>query len=80
MRPVPETPNDEPIPPMQPGRINCYSPADIKRWGVARFLDTVCSKEPIEMPDFNFTDEQNAAMDEILRQERAESDARNGIQ
>ena len=80
MRSVPETPNDEPIPPLQPGRINGYSPADIKRWGVARFLDTVCRKEPTEMPDFNFTDEQNAAMDEILRQERAESDARNGIQ
>ena len=80
MRPVPETPNADPIPPMQPGRMNLYSTTDIKRWGVERFLDTVCSKEPIEMPDFNFTAEENAAMDEILRQERAESDARNGIQ
>ena len=80
MRSAPETPNDEPIPPMQPGRMNLYSTTNIKRWGVERFLDAVCLKEPLPMPDFNFTDEENAAMDEILRQERAESDARNGIQ
>ena len=58
------------IPLMKPGQINCYSPADIKRWGAQRFLDTVCRKEPLEMPDFGFTDEENAAMDEILRRER----------
>ena len=58
------------IPPMQPGRMNSYSTADIKRWGVERFLDAVCPKEPIPIPDLCFTEEENRLMDEILRQER----------
>ena len=65
----PEPFSDE-IPPMKPGQMNGYSTDDIKRWGVKRFLDTVCRKEPLPMPDFGFTDEENAAMDEILRRER----------
>jgi len=64
-----EAANDEEIPLMQPGRLNIYSAADIKRWGVQRFLDTVCAKEPVEMPDFEFTEEEQRQMDEILRQE-----------
>ena len=68
----PETLTDE-IPPMRKGRLNLYSPADIKRWGVERFLDTVCRKEPLEIPDLGFTDEENALMDEILREEREAS-------
>ena len=67
-----ETIADE-IPPMRPGRMNLYSAADIKRWGVERFLDTVCRKEPLEIPDLGFTDEENRAMDEILREEREAS-------
>ncbi|MDO7874054.1 hypothetical protein Q5H93_04865 [Hymenobacter sp. ASUV-10] len=67
-----ETLADE-IPPMRPGRLNLYSPDDIKRWGVERFLDTVCRKEPLEIPDLGFTEEENRAMDEILRQEREAS-------
>ena len=61
---------DDVIPPMRPGRVNVYSAADIKRWGVERFLDAVALKEPLEMPDFGFTDEENRLMDEILREER----------
>jgi hypothetical protein len=72
----PETLADE-IPPMRPGRINLYSPDDIKRWGVQRFLDTVCRKEPLEIPDLGFTEEENRAMDELLRQDR--EDAANGL-
>ncbi len=59
----------EPIPPMRPG-VNVYSPEDIRRWGVKRFLDEVCAKEPFPIPDLNFTDEENRRMDEVLRQER----------
>lgn len=56
---------------------NSYSPADIKRWGVQRFLDEVCAKEPIEIPDLGFTEEENQRMDEILKQEREA--ATNGL-
>lgn len=58
------------IPPLRPGRLNVYSPADIKRWGVERFLDAVARKEPLPMPDLGFTAAEDEAMDEILRQER----------
>ena len=68
MKPT-ETLSDS-IPPMRPGRMNIYSPADIKRWGVQRFLDTVCLEEPLQIPDLGFTAEENALMDEILREER----------
>ena len=67
-----ETRSDS-IPPLRPGRLNVYSPADIKRWGVERFLDVVAQKEPLPMPDLGFTAEENALMDEILRQERDEA-------
>lgn len=58
------------IPPLQPGQWNGYSPADIKRWGVQSFLDEVCSKEPFQIPDLGFTEEENKQMDLILKQER----------
>ncbi|MBC7923772.1 MAG: hypothetical protein H7Z75_22075 [Ferruginibacter sp.] len=63
----------EPIPPMKPGQWNSYSPADIKRWGVERFLDEVCPKEPVPIPDLGFTEEENRRMDEVLREEREAS-------
>jgi hypothetical protein len=59
----------EPIPPMRPG-ANSYSPEDIRRWGIERFLDEVCAKEPFIIPDLGFTDEENRRMDEVLAQER----------
>ena len=58
------------IPPLRPGKVTSYSPADIRRWGVQRFLDTVCRKEPLQIPDLGFTEEENRATDEVLRQER----------
>lgn len=64
-----ETLTDE-IPLRHPGRMTSYSPADIRRWGVQRFLDTVCRKEPLPIPDLEFTEAENQAMDEILREER----------
>ena len=60
----------EPIPPLKRGQWNIYSPEDIKRWGVQRFLDEVCEKEPIQIPDLGFTDEENQRMDQILKEER----------
>lgn len=59
----------EPIPPMHIGG-NSYSPADIRRWGVERFLNEVCQKEPFIIPNWGFTDEENRRMDEVLDQER----------
>lgn len=60
----------ETIPPLKRGQWTSYSPADIKRWGVQRFLDEVCEKEPIQIPDLGFTEEENQRMDQILKQER----------
>jgi K+/H+ antiporter YhaU regulatory subunit KhtT len=55
----------EQIPPMRKGQLNIYKPSDIKRWGVERFLAEVAPKEPIQ-PNFNFTDEEQKRMDQIL--------------
>jgi hypothetical protein len=54
------------IPLLKKGKMNSYRPEDIKRWGVERFMDTVCAKEDIEIPSLGFTDEENKRMDEIL--------------
>lgn len=64
------TTQPELIPPLKPGRWNVYSPADIKRWGVHYFLDAVCEKKPVSIPDLGFTEEENQRMDHILQQER----------
>ncbi len=64
------------IPPLRWGRLTYYSPADIKRWGVERFLDAVAPTEPLPIPDLGFTAEENARMDELLQQER---DAAHGL-
>jgi hypothetical protein len=66
----------EPIPPIRRG-ANSYKPEDIRRWGVQRFLDEVCPKEPFFIPDLGFTEEENRRMDEILREEREAKN--NGI-
>ena len=58
------------IPPLKPGQWTSYSPADIKRWGVQRFLDEVCEKEPVQIPDLGFTEEENQRMDQLLKEER----------
>jgi len=59
------------IPPLHLGQLTYYSPADIKRWGVQRFFDTVAYSEPLLIPDLGFTAEENAHMDELLGEERA---------
>lgn len=62
----------EPIPPMRRG-ANSYKPEDVLRWGVQRFLDEVSHKEPLEIPDLGFTNEENQRMDKILREEHEAS-------
>lgn len=69
--------NIEAIPPLKRGRLNSYSPADIKRWGVQRFLDEVCEKDPIPIPNLGFTEEENRRMDELLQEEKEAS--RDGL-
>ena len=64
------TKKQDEIPPMKPGQWNSYRPEDIKRWGVARFLRETAPQEPIPVPDFEFTDEENRLMDEVLKEER----------
>lgn len=62
----------EPIPPMRRG-ANSYKPEDIRRWGVQRFMNEIAPKEPLEIPDLGFSDDENRRMDEILTQEREAS-------
>ncbi|RZK33611.1 MAG: hypothetical protein EOO61_15025, partial [Hymenobacter sp.] len=49
---------------------NSYRPEDILRWGVERFMNEVAPKEPFEIPDLGFNDEENRRMDQIMREER----------
>ncbi len=62
------------IPLMKKGKANSYRPDDIKKWGIQRFLETVCSKEPIIVPDFNFSKEENKKMEEIILEEKLSND------
>ncbi|PWK27779.1 hypothetical protein LV89_01186 [Arcicella aurantiaca] len=62
------------IPLLQKGKTNSYRPEDIKRWGVERFLDTVCSKEEIIIPVLGFTDEENKRMTTTLIEDTKEHD------
>lgn len=52
---------------------NSYKPEDIRRWGVQRFMNEIAPKEPLEIPDLGFSDDENRRMDEILTQEREAS-------
>lgn len=63
----------EPIPPMRRG-ANSYRPEDIRRWGVKRFMNEVAPKQPLEIPDLGFSEEENRRMDEILKEEREVSE------
>lgn len=58
----------EVIPPLRRG-ANSYRAEDVLRWGVQRFLEEVSPKEPLEIPDLGFTDEENKRMDDLLREE-----------
>ena len=68
------TKKEDKIPPFKPGQWNSFRPEDVKRWGVERFLAEAAPKEPIPMLDFDFTEEENQRMDEILRAEREAKD------
>ncbi|MCU0325371.1 MAG: hypothetical protein MUF45_08985 [Spirosomaceae bacterium] len=57
-----------PILPIQKGKLNIYSPEQIKRvGGIENFLDLVALKEPINIPDLGFTEEQWDEMEKLLR-------------
>jgi hypothetical protein len=62
------------IPILQKGKTNSYRPEDIKRWGVNHFMDVVCAKEDILIPNLGFTDEENKRMDAILLEETKNHD------
>ncbi len=64
------TEEKEPIPPIKPHQWNSYRPEDIKRWGIERFLKEVSPQQPIPVPDFEFTDEENQRMDKLLEEEK----------
>jgi hypothetical protein len=61
------------IPPMRRG-ANTYKAEDILRWGVARFMQEVAPKEPLDIPDLGFTEEENRRTDELMNQ--SETDPR----
>ncbi|MDR6560686.1 MULTISPECIES: hypothetical protein [unclassified Arcicella] len=62
------------IPLLKKGEYNSYRPEDIKRWGIERFLETVCASKEIEVPNLGFNDEENNRMDSILKDENKEHD------
>ena len=62
------------IPKLQKGKPTSYRPEDIKRWGVSHFMDVVCAKEDIIIPNLGFTDEKNKRMDIILLEETENHD------
>ena len=65
------TKREDKIPPLKPHARNSYRSEDVKRWGgVERFLQEVAPKDPISIPDLDFTDEENRRMDELLEEER----------
>lgn len=55
---------------MKPRQWNSYRPEDVKRWGVERFLQKTAPKDPVPIPDLDFTEEENNRMDELLREEK----------
>jgi len=59
----------EHIPTIKEQWSNVYTPEDIKRWGVERFLDAVSPKQPFQF-GIDFTEEENRRMDEILEEEK----------
>lgn len=52
---------------------NSYKPEDIQRWGVQRFMTEIAPKEPLEIPDLGFSEDENRRMDQLLKQEREAS-------
>ena len=56
--------------------INGYRAEDIiaKYGTLAAFMAVVGPKKPMKMPDFNFTEEENRLMDQILAEETAAAD------
>lgn len=62
------------IPKLQKGKPTSYRPEDIKRWGVNHFMDVVCEKGTLVVPNLGFTDEENKRMDAILLEEAENHD------
>ncbi len=54
------------IPAMKRGKINSYRPEDIRRWGVARFLQATTVDEPFFGVFPEFTEAENKAMNALL--------------
>jgi hypothetical protein len=52
------------IPRLKKGRLNIYNPKQINAvGGMESFLDLIGSDKPIEIPNFNFTEEELINMD-----------------
>ncbi len=69
-----KTVQEDKIPSMKPHQWNSYRPEDIKRWGIEAFLDAVAPQQPVVIPDFGFTTEENQRMDELLKEEQQRAD------
>lgn len=49
------------------GQLNIYNSTQIKAVGVATYLDLVCEKEPIQPPDFGFTETEWDEMEKLMQ-------------
>jgi hypothetical protein len=56
------------IPRLKKGKLNIYNPKQINAvGGMESFLDLIGSGKPIEIPNFNFTEEELFEMDELMK-------------
>ncbi len=46
-----------------------YKPEDIRRWGIARFMQEIAPDKPLQIPDLGFTVIENKRMEALLNQE-----------
>ncbi len=58
------------IPTIRKNQWNIYKPSDIKRWGSKPFFETVAPQKDYKWPHFEFSDEENRRMDELLSEEK----------
>lgn len=58
------------IPRLKKGKLNIYNPKQINAaGGMESFLDLIGSGEPIEIPNFDFSEEELKNIDKLMKEE-----------
>ena len=62
--------NGTEIPRMKKGKLNIYNSKQINAiGGMESFLDSIGSDEPIEIPQFDFSEKELLEMDELMKED-----------